>query len=85
MVVNNLLMQYQSDISDIQIQASNITEVTAYGVALASYLFIRNIAPNSFSNSKTAIQTWTPNMSVEKRQKYLLSWNKAIEKAKNWI
>ena len=85
MVVNNLLMQYQSDISDIQIQAPNITEVTAYGVALASYLFIRNIAPKSFSNSKTAIQTWTPNMSVEKRQKYLLSWNKAIEKAKNWI
>ena len=55
MVVNNLLMQYQSDISDIQIQASNITEVTAYGVALASYLFIRNIAPKSFSNSKTAV------------------------------
>ena len=53
MVVNNLLMQYQSDISDIQIQAPNITQVTAYGVALASYLFIRNIAPNSFSNSKT--------------------------------
>ena len=85
MVNNNLLMQYQSDISNIQVQAPKLNEITAYGAALASYVFIKKIDLKSIPSSNKRDQTWSPNMSEQKRENYLISWNKAIEKAKNWL
>ena len=39
----------------------------------------------SIPSSNKRDQTWSPNMSEQKRENYLISWNKAIEKAKNWL
>ena len=85
MVNNNLLMQYQSDISDIQVQAPNLSEITAFGAALASYTFIKKTNLKTIPTSNKSSKTWSSNMSEEKRENYLLSWNKAVEKAKNWL
>ena len=85
MVKSNLLMQYQSDISNIRVQAPNLHETTAYGVALASYVYVKNLDLKSLSTSNKTLKTWSPNMSDQKRQNSLMSWNKALEKAKNWL
>ena len=77
-------MQFQSDISSLQIQAPDIKEVTAFGAGLASYVYIKKIDLKDIPSTKNS-QNWNTNMSIESRNMYLSKWNKAIEKAKNWI
>ena len=84
MVDNNLLMQFQSDISSLQIQAPDIKEVTAFGAGLASYVYIKKSELKDIPSTKNS-QNWNTNMSIESRNMYISKWNKAIEKAKNWI
>jgi glycerol kinase len=84
MVNNNLLMQFQSDISSLQIQAPDIKEVTAFGAALASYVYINKTELKDIPSTKSS-QNWNSNMSTESRNLNISKWNKAIEKAKNWI
>jgi len=84
MVDNNLLMQFQSDISNLQIQAPDIKEVTAFGAGLASYVYVKKTELKDIPSTKSS-QNWNTNMSIESRNMYISKWNKAIEKAKNWI
>ena len=85
MVANNLLMQFQSDILDKSIHSQEINEITALGVGVASYLYVMDLPISSMSDYITLSKTWNPNMSNETRINSLKSWNKAIEKAKNWL
>ena len=85
MVDNNLLMQFQSDISGMSIHSQEINEITALGVGVASYLYAMDLPISSMSNYITSSKTWNPNMSNETRVKFIKSWHKAIEKAKNWL
>ncbi len=85
MVDNNLLMQFQSDILGMSIHSQEINEITALGVGVASYLYAMDLPISSMSNYITSSKTWNPNMSNETRVKFLKSWHKAIEKAKNWL
>ena len=85
MVDNNLLMQFQSDILGKSIHSQEINEITALGVGLASYLYIRDLPISAMSDYITSSKTWNPNMSNETRSNFLNSWHKAIEKAKNWL
>ena len=85
MVDNNLLMQFQSDILGMSIHSQEINEITALGVGVASYLHAMDLPISSMSNYITSSKTWNPNMSNETRVKFLKSWHKAIEKAKNWL
>ena len=85
MTTNNLLMQFQADISNLQIQSQKIQEVTAFGAGLASYVYIKEIRLNTLSANQSRAQTWSPNMNDNIRFEYLNNWNKAIGKAKNWM
>ena len=46
MIVNNLLMQFQSDIFNKNVIAKDLKEITAYGAGLASYIFLKGIEIN---------------------------------------
>jgi len=85
MVGNNLLMQFQADILDKNIVTRDIKEITAYGAALASYIFINQLKLSEVNINLNYASSWTPNIDAQVRDKYLNNWNKAIEKAKNWI
>ena len=85
MTTNNLLMQFQADISNLQIQSQKIQEVTAFGAGLASYVYINDIRLDTISANQSREQTWSPNMNDNIRFDYLNNWNKAIGKAKNWM
>ena len=85
MTTNNLLMQFQADISNLQIQSQKIQEVTAFGAGLASYVYIKEIRLDTISANQSRAQTWSPNMNDNIRFEYLNNWNKAIGKAKNWM
>tara|TARA_B100000427_G_scaffold92181_1_gene76105 strand:- start:345 stop:1811 length:1467 start_codon:yes stop_codon:yes gene_type:complete len=85
MIVNNLLMQFQSDIFNKNVIAKDLKEITAYGAGLASYIFLKGIEINDLNIEQTISNTWTPNISIDKRNTYIDMWSKAIEKSKNWI
>jgi len=84
MVVNNLLMQFQSDIFNKKVNSQQINEITALGVGAASYIYFNNLPLDTVGEFITNSQTWNPNMDSKQRDHYLFKWNKAISKAKQW-
>ena len=84
MINNNLLMQFQSDIFDRVVSSQKVQEITALGVAAASYIFQNNLPLSTMSKVISNSTAWNPNMDQQLRDKYIKKWNKAIEKSKQW-
>ena len=84
MVVNNLLMQFQSDIFEKKIVTQEINEITALGVGAASYLFVNNLPLKNMNSFISKSKTWNPNMDSRQRKLYVSKWNKAVNKSKQW-
>lgn len=74
---NNYLMQFQSDVLQINVNASNVEELSAIGVAylagMGLKLWDRNII------QKNQYKNYLPKMSEEKRNEKCGGWRKAIE------
>jgi glycerol kinase len=77
--VNNLLMQFQSDILHTTVTRPKITETTAMGAA-----FLAGLAVGFWKNQDEIQNLWqvekhfTPNMNTDKRTELLNGWKKAI-------
>jgi glycerol kinase len=86
MVVNQLLMQFQSDILGIPIMRSEVSETTslgaAYGAGLASGFW--NDLGELRKNWRPAEQ-WTCRMEEPRRKELLQSWKKAVSRSFNWL
>jgi glycerol kinase len=86
MVVNNLLMQFQSDILNIPVIKPKVIETTALGAAYAS-----GLAVGFWKNKEELIKNWSqgkkwdPVMEKIKREGYYNKWKKAVEKSMNWL
>ena len=83
--VNNTLMQFQSDISNFNIQRSSTSESTLLGVA-----YLSGIGSGFWSNIKDLASKWesggsfSPTMSDVKRKLLKAGWNKAVERSLKW-
>lgn len=82
---NNLLMQFQADITGTEVVRPIITETTALGAAYLAGLAV------GFWESKEEIakawavsQAYTPNLDEDKKEKLYKGWKKAVERAKSW-
>ena len=64
MVVNNLLMQFQSDIFNKKVISQEINEITALGAGAASFLFINNLPLENMNSFITQSKTWNPIWTV---------------------
>lgn len=79
---NNLLMQFQSDISDITVTRAGTTEATALGAA-----FLAGLAVGFFENREelkaltSQGKTFESKMDEEKREELLVGWHKAVKAA----
>ena len=84
-VANNFLMQFQSDILNVDVLRPEITETTALGAA-----YLAGLSVGFWKNKEEIQKNWrlnqkfTPNLSKELRNKYYKYWKKAVEKAKKW-
>ncbi len=82
---NDFLMQYQSDVLNVEVERPVIFESTALGAALLAGL------GSSFWQTKDLVRIWKkeqsfhPNMSPLDRGAILSRWKKAITKAKGWV
>ncbi len=72
---NDYLMQFQANISGINVLRPKVIETTAWGVA--------SLSANIFSQKND--KTWNPLWSEDKRNNLRKKWKKAIKRALNWI
>ena len=86
MVVNELLMQFQSDILDVEVVRPVVAETTALGAAYAAGLAV------GFWESEDDIRknwardkSWTPSMDAAQREKLYAGWKKAVTRTLDWV
>ena len=82
---NNLLMQFQADITGSEVVRQIITETTALGAAYLAGLAV------GFWNSKEEIakkwavsEKYSPKLDEGAKEKLYKGWKKAVERAKGW-
>jgi glycerol kinase len=86
MVVNELLMQFQSDILDVRVVRPKVTETTALGAAYAAGLATGYWKSTDDLRRNWGIaHTWEPRMSKERRGHLYSSWRKAVTRSFNWV
>ncbi|MBK3494771.1 glycerol kinase GlpK [Viridibacillus sp. YIM B01967] len=81
-VANNFLMQFQSDLLDVQVDRPVINETTALGAAYLAGLAVgywenRNEISENWKNDKS----FQPEMEQEKREGLYEGWQKAVKAA----
>jgi len=83
--VNNLLMQFQSDIMNTTVVRPVITETTALGAAYLAGLAV-GYWPNmeAIQNQWQVDKRFTAAMEEEERQKLTKQWQRSVKAAKAW-
>ena len=85
MVVNDLLMQFQSDILDVPVVRPQTIETTALGAAYAAGLAVGywNGTDDLVRNWAVG-RTWQPAMAADRRAALSSSWKKAVSRSLDW-
>lgn len=82
---NNLLMQFQADITGAEVVRPIITETTALGAAYLAGLAVGFWKSKEEIATKWSVsQSYTPNLDEDKKEKLYRGWKKAVERAKGW-
>jgi len=83
--VNNLLMQFQSDILGVPTIRPKVFETTALGAA-----YLAGLAVGFWSDLDEIAAQWQadahflPNMDATRRKSLLTDWNRALDRARQW-
>ena len=86
MVVNNLLMQFQSDILNIPVIKPKVTETTALGAAYAAGLAVKVWGSTDELKKHWSIdKSYKSKMKTDERENLYKCWKKAVNKSIGWI
>ena len=83
---NNFLMQFQSDMLDVNIDRPKVVETTALGCCS----ILAGLAVGFYKNKEDIKKSWiidkefTPNMSEEKRALLYRGWKRAVQRSLQW-
>lgn len=86
MTINELLMQFQSDILDVPVVRPKIIETTALGAAYAA-----GLAVGYWKSTHDIVENWQvghrwhPRMPVDERTRLFNAWEKAVQRSLGWI
>lgn len=83
---NDFLMQFQSDILDVQVDRPELTETTALGAAYLAGLsvgYFRN--KDDISKNWSISKTFKPDMDKDKRDYLLEGWHDAVKRSMGWV
>ena len=81
---NNLLMQFQADILDTIVERPKVIETTALGAAYLAGIAVGFYKKEKLAQNELINASFEPKMKVEKREKLIKGWRKAVERTKNW-
>lgn len=82
---NNLMVQFQADISGIELVRSTNMETTALGVAYMAGLAVGLWKLEELQEKWKVEQVFKPQVEKETTEKLKTRWYKAVERTKNWI
>jgi glycerol kinase len=85
MVVNELLMQFQSDILNKDVVRPVVAETTALGAAYAAGLavgFYKGV--DELRANWRADKTWNATLSEPQRERLYRDWKKAVTRSFDW-
>jgi glycerol kinase len=82
---NNLMVQFQADISNINIARPENLETTALGAAYLAGLAVGFWKTEELKQSWRINQTFTPNLHSEHVKELKHYWQKAVSRTKNWL
>jgi glycerol kinase len=86
MVVNDPLMQFQSDILGLPVVRPKVIETTALGAAYAAGLAVGFWSDlNDLRANWQQEKVWTPRMDSGTRSRLRSGWRKAVERSFGWI
>jgi glycerol kinase len=86
MVVNELLMQFQSDILNVDVVRPVVAETTALGAAYAAGLAVGFWqGEDDIRENWAEDKTWTPSMDEGQREKLYAGWKKAVTRTLDWV
>jgi glycerol kinase len=86
MVANDLLMQFQSDILDVDVIRPAVAETTALGAAYAAGLAVGMWAEvEDLRENWVEDKRWTPSMDATQRETEYRHWKKAVTKSFDWV
>ncbi|MBU2811563.1 glycerol kinase GlpK [Acidithiobacillus thiooxidans] len=86
MVVNELLMQFQSDMLKVPVLRPKMIETTALGSAYAAGLAVGYWSNIEDLRANWGIdKTWEPKMPGADRDRYYQSWKKAVSRSFAWV
>ncbi len=81
---NNLLMQFQADILDTEVQRPAVIETTALGAAYLAGLATGFYTLEKLATSSPIDRKFTPKMEEPLRAKLYKGWKKAVERSMGW-
>jgi glycerol kinase len=81
---NNLLMQFQADILNTEVQRPAVVETTALGAAYLAGLACGFYTKNQLANASPIDKKFVSGMEEEKREKLYKGWKKAVERSMGW-
>jgi glycerol kinase len=85
MVVNDLLMQFQSDLLNMPVVRPQVIETTALGAAYAAGLAVGYWSgTDDLVRNWSAGRSWQPAMPEDRRSHLIASWKKAVSRSFDW-
>ncbi|MCF2874741.1 MULTISPECIES: glycerol kinase GlpK [unclassified Tenacibaculum] len=82
---NNYLMQFQSDILNTKVERPEIIETTVMGAAYLAGICVGLWKQEDILNRRKINNVFSPNFTLEKRERLYKKWQKAVERTKDWI
>jgi glycerol kinase len=82
---NNFLMQFQSDILNVEVIRPEIIETTALGAAYLAGIAVGFWDKSTISEKREVNKIFHPKMTPEIRNELYSNWLKAVERTKGWI
>jgi glycerol kinase len=83
--VNNLLMQFQSDLLRVPVQRPVVQETTALGAA-----YLAGLAVGFWKDQSEVTANWAldrefrPTMTAGERDRLQAGWKRAVERSRGW-
>lgn len=82
--INNMLMQFQSDILGTPVLRPQVTETTALGAAYLAGIGVGVLSKDQIAQRWAIGKRFEPDMSPESRESHYKGWLKAVGRAKAW-
>lgn len=81
---NNLLMQFQANILNVEVERPTIIETTALGAAYLAGIAVGFYDINNISSNRLIQNTFIPAMEIALQKKLIAGWKKAVKRTMEW-